>query len=75
MRHHVSEEPEIVGVVGHMRLLSDCLADVAQGRVGPFPELPEHGAVHVFQRLPLADLVRILLRNGLGIINLPLKKK
>ena len=31
--------------------------------------------MHVFQRLPLADLVRIPLRNGLGIINPPLKKK
>ena len=75
MRHHVSEELEIAGVVGHMRLLSGCLADIVQGRVGPFPESPEHGAVHVFQRLPLADIVRIPLRNGLDIINLSLKKK
>ena len=75
MRNHVREESDIDGIVGHMRLLSVCLADVSQGRVGPFPECPEHGAMHVFQHLPLADLVRNPLRNGLGIINPPLKKK
>ena len=75
MRHHISEELEVAGIVGHVRLLGGSLADVAQGRVGPFPKRSEHGAVHVFQHLPLADLVRIPLRDGLGIINPPLEKE
>ena len=53
--HHVSEKLEVAGVVGLMRHLGSSLANVAEGRVSPFPESSEHGGVLMLQNPPLMD--------------------
>ena len=75
MRHHISEELEMAGIVGHVRMRGVRLADIAQGRVGPVPELLEHGTMHFLQCLPLKNFFYVLPRNGLSIINPLLKKQ
>ena len=50
------------------------VADVAQGRVGPDPEVLEHGGVHALQRPPLKHFLPALLREGLGVGD-PLPKR
>ena len=75
VHHHVSEESEIADVIVHTRLLGGCLADVAQGHVSPFPDGSEHGAMHVLQRLPLADFILVPPCNDFGIVDPSLKKE
>ena len=73
--HDLSEEAEVAGVVILVRVGDALFTDGAQGPVGPDPEVLEHGAMHVLQRLPLKHFLSVLPRDGLGIGNPLLKRK
>ena len=65
--HHISEESDMTGIVGHVRMWGVRLTDISQGRVGPIPEALEHRGMHALQRPPLKHFFPVLPRDGLGV--------
>src|SRR4051812_24023484 len=58
--HHVGEEAEVTGVIVRMGMRGIFVADVAQRRVGPVPEVLEHEGMHALQRPPLKHFLPAL---------------